>query len=583
MNAHFEAVIYPVTGDPIVREVNAVRTDDEYRVTIPREWFLSMPCEKVELHTPLTVAAAGSEGAMFYSTISARGVVLTRFQPERPECLFTSCIGVMPTGGLVDRQDAVFLYVTGLDSDAYLTARFQNGQYELFPGFQLDGDEPDEDMIVRYWLKPWADYSEMARHYRAYQMREKGCVPLKERVKTNPQLKQAVEGLELRIRMGWKPSPSPVPHQTPENEPPMKVACDIQTISSLLDRLMEKKVKNLEICLVGWGQGGHDGRFPQHLPSDPRFGSTESMKRLIRKGQDMGYLMTCHIATTCAFEIADNWDANLLSYKKTKDGSIRPYARNEKEDGSVSYILSGGIPWSLCAKTSYEHYVLPDLPRIREYGFRGLFYDDVLTIIKADKCCHPDHPVSRKQARDYYRKIARYSKELFGGFQSEGWFDFMNSDVDYVMYTTFKTHVTTDDHPLFDEGIPFFQLVYNGIVTSNATSETVNYPIKRADEHLRVLEWNSRPLMYIYSKFGEKKNWMGDLDLHTDSPEELERTVEAIGQAYREYETLKDLQYQFMEKHEKTGNGQYRTTFSDGTVIEVDYSTGQYRIMRKSS
>ena len=86
--------------------------------------------------------------------------------------------------------------------------------------------------------------------------------------------------------------------------------------------------------------------------------------------------------------------------------------------------------------------------------------------------------------------------------------------------------------------------------------------------------------MYIYSKFGEKKNWMGDLDLHTDSPEEMERTAEAIRQAYEEYETLKDLQYQFMEKHEKIGEGQYRTTFSDGTEIRVDYRAGEYRIVR---
>ena len=577
MNVHFEATLYPLSGSPVVREPEVILKEDEYRVTIPKSWFTSFPCEKAELRSPLTRAAAGSEGAMFYSTNAGRGIVLTRFREDRPACSFESCIGAMPLGGFVDCANAVFFYVTGMDSDAYLTARFQDGQYELFPVFQLDGDEPDEDMTVRFRCKPWADYSEMARYYRAYQMREKGCVPLKERVRTNPVLKQAVEGVELRIRMGWKPVPSPVLHQTPETEPPMKVACDIKTVSSLLDRLQEKGVKNAEICLVGWGEGGHDGRFPQQLPSDPRYGTQEEMKRLIRKALDMGYLMTCHVATTCAYEVADNWDANLLGYEKTEDGGIRPMLRG----GYRKTGLSGGLPYSLCAKTSYEHYVLNDFPKIRAYGFRGLFYDDVLTIIKADKCYHPDHPVTRKQAREYYRKIARYSRELFGGFQSEGWFDFMNSDVDYVLYTSFKTHITPEDHPLFDEGIPFFQLVYHGIVPSNATSETVNYPIKRTDEHLRVLEWGSRPLLYIYSKFGDEKNWMGDLDLHTDTPEETERTAEAISQAYREYEILKDLQYRFMEKHEKTGDGQYRTTFSDGTVIDVDYGSGTYRIMRK--
>ena len=573
----FDAVMNPISGNPIIREAEVYRKNDELIVTIPREWFLDLPCDKAEIRTPLTCAEAGSGGAMFYPTDAAHGIVLTGLEKQRQDCSFTSCIGAMPLGGIIDRKDAVFFYVTGMDSDACITAETVDGKYEIFPCFRLDGDMPDEDITVRYWRKPWADYSEMARHYRAYQIREKGCVPLKERVKDRPVLKQAVDSMELRIRMGWKPSPAAVLHQTPENEPPMKVACDIRTISALLDRLCEKGIKNLEICLVGWGVGGHDGRFPQQLPSDPRYGSEDDMKALIRKAQSMGYLLTCHIVTTAAFEIANNWDENLLGYEKTGNSSIRPMLRGTYRTSG----LSGGLPYSLCAKTSWEHYVKKDFPKIRDYGFRGLFYDDVLTIIAPDKCCHPDHPVSRKQARDYYRKIARYSRELFGGFQSEGWFDFMNADVDYVLYTSFRTHITPADHPLFDEGIPFFQLVYHGIVPSNATSETVNYPIKRADERLRVLEWGSRPLMYVYSKFGDKKNWMGDLDLHTDTPEDMESTAEVIRRAYEDYELLKDLQYQFMEHHEKFGNDRYRTVYSDGTEIEVDYGSKQFRIRRK--
>ena len=135
-------------------------------------------------------------------------------------------------------------------------------------------------------------------------------------------------------------------------------------------------------------------------------------------------------------------------------------------------------------------------------------------------------------------------------------------------------------NPLFDEGIPFWQLVYHGIVLSNPTSQTVNYPIKEEYQHLKFLEYGGRPLMYFYSKFGEDRNWMGDDDLHCEDDAAIARSVEAIKRAYDEYEELKDLQYAFMENHEKLADNIYRTTFSDGTTITVNYNDLRYEIRR---
>jgi len=166
-------------------------------------------------------------------------------------------------------------------------------------------------------------------------MEYRGCVPLKERVKRRDAQRREAEGMELRIRMGWKPIPTPVRHQTLENEPPMYVACDIAELNKIIevvgnlvcteadrvaddliavalrfgdelaqrivaaearvarvllresavvsagaptdeyvacdiaelnkiiDKMHEMGVGKAELCLVGWGPGGHDGRFPQ--------------------------------------------------------------------------------------------------------------------------------------------------------------------------------------------------------------------------------------------------------------------------------------------------------------------------------
>ena len=169
---------------------------------------------------------------------------------------------------------------------------------------------------------------------------------------------------------------------------------------------------------------------------------------------------------------------------------------------------------------------------------------------------------------------------LFGGIQSEGYMDFMNDELDAILYVGVQSRLTHEMNPLFDEGIPFWQLVYHGIVLSNPTSQTVNYPIKEEYQHLKFLEYGGRPLMYFYSKFGEDRNWMGDDDLHCEDDAAIARSVEAIKRAYDEYEELKDLQYAFMENHEKLADNIYRTTFSDGTTITVNYNDLRYEIRR---
>ena len=61
-------------------------------------------------------------------------------------------------------------------------------------------------------------------------------------------------------------------------------------------------------------------------------------------------------------------------------------------------------------------------------------------------------------------------------------------------------------------------------------------------------------------------------------PGAVQYLVDALKAAYDEYERLKWLQYEFMENHEKLGEGVYRVTYSDGTRITVDYNREDYTV-----
>ena len=64
---------------------------------------------------------------------------------------------------------------------------------------------------------------------------------------------------------------------------------------------------------------------------------------------------------------------------------------------------------------------------------------------------------------------------------------------------------------------------------------------------------------------------MGDGDLRCATDKELAESVAKIKEGYDAYARLSHLQYEFMENHEQVDNGVFRTTWSNGESIIVNY------------
>ncbi len=520
----------------------------------------------IEILPDLLTAKTGDSGYMVTIGGIHEGNFLTYYR-ERSDMEYVTDFNSIPIFGMQKNNDCILAIATGMETDVKTVTGVRDGVYYTYPRFCLEGDEAYEDMVVEYVVLRDAGYSEMATCYRKYQLARGACEPLKERIKTNPVLKKAVEAVEIRIRQAWKPGPCTELHQTPQNQPPMKVACDFDKVSAIIGEFKRQGLEKAEICLVGWNTGGHAGRFPQLLPVEEKLGGEVKLRKVIREAKEAGYNIVCFTNNTCAFECADNW--NLDYIVKDKDGK---YKTGQKDCGGLKYYL--------CPKPAYEEYALVDLPKIAELGFTGIHYIDIMTAVPAVKCYNEKHPVNRKETAAWYNKMALLSRELFGGFSSEGPYDFMCGYIDAIVYVTIRGNERLQSKPVFDETIPFWQLVYHGIILYNPDSSTVNYTIKGAAERLKLLETGGRPLMYYYSKFGEKMNWMGDTDLVYETEEDLVKSVAGVKQAYDEYKGLVYLQYEFMEKHEKIAEGVFRTAYSDGTTVKVDYNAGTYEVKK---
>ena len=362
--------------------------------------------------------------------------------------------------------------------------------------------------------------------------------------------------------------PTPVEYQTPETEPPVHVACDFDRVGDIADEFNKIGIKSAEICLVGWNCSGHDGRFPQIFPVEPKLGGEKKLRSVIKKIQNYGYNCVCHDDEAGVYTIADCFDEEYLL--KNKDGSVKK-----------SYqCWSGGRPHRVCPQREYELFETKNQPKIRKLGFEGIHYIDVLTMTPLYKSYDKNHPLNRKEVAEWYKKIMELSRKIFGGFSSEASFDFAAESLDYVLYSNFGIG-KEPDISLGDEVIPFWHIAYHGIILYNPSTFTLNYPVKGVSNRLKLFELGGRPLLCYYANFASDRNWMGSEDFICDTDEQLAQTVINAKKMADDYEAMKDIRYEFITNHEKLSENVYRTTYSNGISITVDYNSENIEIKGK--
>ena len=488
---------------------------------------------------------------------------------DRDDGEYVSNGGHMPLYALRGGEKAIAAIVTGMREDTAQIITIKDHIYRFFIRFYINETVPYENIeILEYTLlQRTATYSDMAAEYRDYQL-DHGFVSIKERM--NEDLRYCVESLNIRIRMAWKPVPCKILEQTPENEPEVHVASSFADVETIMEAYHQLGIKKAEFCLVGWNVGGHDGRWPQILPVEESVGGLEGLKKTMALAKKYGYRITCHTNSTDAYSIADMFDMEDMAVKQNGEVSV------------LAERWSGGRSYNVCPKRAYE-ISMQTLPEVADLGFRGLHYIDVITCTSPRECFSEKHPVNRKQSGEYFDKLFAEARKLFGAVGSEGPFDYSLKNCDSTLYVSFADYKDKAGmHPLADKYIPFWQLVYHGIVLSNPYARTINSPKSEdREDFLKIVEYGGRPHVYYNAKFvTDGSDWIGDGDYRTESKEKIWNDAKGVKALAEEYDRLAYLQYEFMVRHEEVEEKVFETEYSDGTIIVCDYNTLTYRLHR---
>ncbi len=515
--------------------------------------------DKVELKLERFKVPAGSPGYFMLPNLNYASTpgALIKFK-ERPDTveLHPASFSV-PVFGVNTGSKGVLAVVTSEKYSYELKVEVANGFYEMSAIFSDCVKAPE---LILFELEgEEATYSGMARCYRNYQLKRGACRSLRERIKDNPLLEESTKSVMVRMRMGWKPVPPTVLEQTDENEPPLHVAITFDRAAQILKRCREKGLKHGEFCLVGWNKGGHDGAFPDLFPVEKAFGGEERLRALLAYSKEAGYPVSAH--------------TNLVdSYSFSK--RCTPAERLIDPDGTdhKGGQWGGGQSYYLCPKCAHEKFAAEDFAALKELGFWGTHYLDVASIKLPDACYSPDHPLSKEENGEWRTKTMALARDVFGAVSSEGPLDFCVEAMDYSLYANFGITIPTP--PALCEGIiPFWSLVYHGIVMCNCSYDTVNEMVKDdPDLWLYNLEFGGRPTAYFHSKFRPATDNQAQPDLRCSTDEEMESGIDALIRRADEFEAIAHLQLEFIEKHEEIASGVIQELYSDGTVITINHS-----------
>jgi len=520
-------------------------------------------------------AAVGEKG--FYLEPSGS---CGRFKPRSKDARKVSSASRlhMPVHGMKTSKAAFLAIATGMAYHASIDVRTTNGTYEVSFLFNEDMDNLYEDpaIVYRLFADPKADYNDMAQAYRTHQLARKAFRPLKDRAAERPELAYAVECPEVRIRQAWKPVPSPVRCQTPGNEPPVKAVVPFARVAELARKLKAAGVAAAELCLVGWNKGGHDGAYPQLFPVEPVLGGEKALRDCIREVQGLGYQIVAHGNHRDCYMIADSWDVEYVN-EKNPDGTLRPAERT----------WGGGDKYTLCAQRCYERFVHKDAAAVAALGFRGLYYLDVTTCIAPYTCRDRRHPMTRVQSAFWDSQILDVQTRTFGGCASEGGMDAYIGHYDSALTINWTDpFAAPKPNGFFDDfKVPFWQLVYHGVVLSTPFRNIMNATANPDPRYpLKLVEFGGRPTFYVHSRFQSTGNAaaMGDRDLRAVTDEELADAVACIRKGADDYARRSRLQYEYMTRHEQIAEGVFKTTYESGAFTVCNYNDGPVTVDGRS-
>jgi len=464
----------------------------------------------------------------------------------------------IPVFGLVRGQSAFVGMITQGEFDAelgiarsgkgvnynHVWAQFlfrRQGRFSLTGGQPAWLYQPDRipgDRQVRYCFinDGKANYVEMGSRYRQYLFEERGATRLGEQIE-----KDDIPLMNLNFFMGierrnWFLAD-------------MVLMTRFEDIAQMMSELNTLGLKNADVTIWYWNEGGTRNKYPERLPVDKRVGSEEDLRNLIDGLHQQGYRVYLQ-------------DDYLFASPDSK--AIQPFLDAVRGvDG-----LPAGDPelgYMLNPQVALRDFAIPAFPSYESFGADGMLFENFASVAFPDK--NSGFPLGRENFAASWMQIANISRQRLGSTAMIG------SNIYTVPFTDRLDFVTLDSthYDIFDETIPLYHIAVHGLVRYTGIPYNLQSDSQRL--FLHQVEYGALPAFLLTKQSSSLLFRTGANSIYSSK---YETWQDEILRQYRAMENLAPLITQFITGHEKIDEGVFVTTYENGMQVIVNYTTSPY-------
>lgn len=394
------------------------------------------------------------------------------------------------------------------------------------------------------------DYNVIAKCYRSY-IKEKGkLITLKEKIDRNPNVARLI-GCPIVHTLIAK-------HVHPESDRYNKENPEKNhyyfTFKQREEEILALKEKGLDKAYThfdGWGARGYDNFHPSPFPPNEEAGGVEGMRSLSETVRKVGYIFGVH----------DQYRDYYL------DGPDFSYDEATlKLDGNYPYktYWDGGPHSYLCSSRAID-YVRRNYAEFDMLGIKiESAYLDVFSVADLDECYSPDHPTTREDCAINRMRCLDILTDRGIIPSSEEILDcILPSQVLCHHAPYYTSNLSIKDAESRGIPIPLLNLVYHDCVVIpwiGLRTQKGGFGISGNDNGYSHAILNGDP---VYCPIDATEEQIKEVKFACESAEKL-----ALCEMVKHEFISSDFRCQ-------------RTTFSDGTVIEVDFDKEEYKIYKQ--
>ncbi|MBQ8409012.1 MAG: hypothetical protein IJY39_09130 [Clostridia bacterium] len=421
---------------------------------------------------------------------------------------------------------------------------FEDGEVQPFFIPSLGSMSYAREMIFTFF--PEGDFNTVAKIYRKYRRERGKFVTLREKIARNPRVEYLL-GSPI-VHSGAAVHIHPDSHYyDPENPSANDYYTTFAENAEGMKRLKANGAEKAYLHLDGWGNHGYDNLHPSPFPIHEAAGGADGMRALQQTCHELGYLFGIH-------------DQYRDYYYDSPGFSLDNAVMNFDGGHHFSSYWFGGPHTFLCSKLA------PDYVRRNYDEFERLdikidgSYLDVFSVVEMDECFNPDHPATREDCAKYRRHCLDMLTSRGIIPSSEEVLDCIIDSMALCHHAPFMcTDFIAEDRENVGIPIPLFNLVFHECIV-----------IPWDGLHSRGA-WSIDPKdpPYVWALLCG-----GTIYLHQHS------TKEEVEYGKIALELHKQIALCELTSHEildESGRAR-RSTFSDGTVVEANLDSGEFRI-----